>query len=228
MSSCVFCGASIERKISIRFIFSLEKAEENLICQPCVLKFEPLAGHSTCPGCNRMQTDKNMCEDCQKWTNTYKNFSPNHQSIFSYNDIAKEFMSRFKFQGDVIIGKLFKDAFAKELKKLSKTHLIVPIPLSPQAKEGRGFNQVEILLREASIPYEDLLTYTGLGKKQSSKTKTERLQTQQPFGLKENNVLLNKKPIIIVDDVYTTGRTIFHGRTLLETMGKTKSFSLFR
>ena len=228
MKNCVFCGRRIQRKISIQFIFSLQGVEDAHVCQKCFQQFEPLAGQSTCPGCNRMRMDKTMCEDCLKWSTAYKNIVPNHQAIFSYNEIARELMARFKFQGDVVLGRLFKDVLASELNKMSKTHRIVPIPMSQQAKETRGFNQVEVLLREANIPFEDLLIHTGLGKKQSSKTKDERLHTSQPFKLKESKVELNAKPILIVDDVYTTGRTIYHARNLLETIGRTKSFSLFR
>ena len=36
------------------------------------------------------------------------------------------------------------------------------------------------------------------------------------------------KPVLILDDVYTTGRTIFHARELLETSVMTSSISLFR
>ena len=137
-------------------------------------------------------------------------------------------MSRFKFHGDVILGKVFKDILAQEMKQWSKTHTIVPIPLSPQARKTRGFNQVEILLREANIPFQNCLTNTRSSEKQSSKTRIERLQAKQPFELLEKGIHLNEKPILIVDDVYTTGRTIYHAREMLETIGNTTSFSLFR
>ena len=228
MKNCVFCGVSIQRHLSIGFIFSLRRVEDSHICEECMQKFERLSEQSTCPGCSRKQIEKTMCEDCRKWMNAYKKIPPNHRALYSYNEIAREYMSRFKFHGDVILGKVFKDILAQELKQWSKTHTIVPIPLSPQARKTRGFNQVEILLREANIPFQNCLTNTRSSEKQSSKTRIERLQAKQPFELLEKGIHLNEKPILIVDDVYTTGRTIYHAREMLETIGNTTSFSLFR
>lgn len=228
MKSCVFCGSVIQRQLSIQFIFSLGRVEEPYICQECMQKFELLSGQSTCPGCNHKQSKKEMCRDCLKWSTVYKEFSPNHKALFNYNEIAREYMSRYKFQGDVILGKVFKDVLQEELKKYSKTHVIIPIPLSMHAKETRGFNQVEILLREANIPFQNNLTYIGSERKQSSKTRSERLKSKQLFELKDTGIHLNEKPILIIDDVYTTGRTIYHARNLLETKRNTTSFSLFR
>lgn len=228
MKACGFCGGMIQRKISIQFIFSSQRVEEQRMCPECTQKFERLAGKITCPGCNRKRAEARMCTDCQKWLKAYPNFSPKHQAVFLYNEMAREYMSRFKFQGDVVLANVFKDVLIKELKMKSQTHLLVPIPLSPLGKEVRGFNQVEVFLREANIPYHPLLIHKGEGKKQSSKSKGERLHTPQPFELKEKGELLGEQPIVIVDDVYTTGRTIYHARNLLEAMGTTSSFSLFR
>lgn len=228
MRSCVFCQTAIRRPISISFIFSCQSLEESLACERCLKQFDRLKNYPTCPGCNRKQTEQKFCTDCINWQTKYPTCVPNHQALFTYNTVARQFMNQYKFQGDVALGKLLKEPIATFLKQKTKTHTIVPIPLSEKGQKTRGFNQVEVLLRQAEIPFENWLIYTGEGKKQSSKTKEERLQTKQPFQLVLQKEAALEKPFLIIDDVYTTGRTLYHARILLETVHRTETFSVFR
>ena len=68
----------------------------------------------------------------------------------------KEYFQRYKFQGDQLLACLFAEEMKAELKKY-KGYTIVPIPLSDERKEKRGFNQVTAILEYAGIHYQDLL-----------------------------------------------------------------------
>ena len=105
---------------------------------------------------------------------------------------------------------------------------MVPIPLSSSSLENRGFNQVQAFLDEAKLSYHDLLGKEDGSVKQSSKTRQERLKTQQNFYLRKHKELPDK--VMLVDDIYTTGMTIQLASQLLRENGvKTiKSFSLAR
>lgn len=101
----------------------------------------------------------------------------------------------------------------------------MPVPLSEERLVERGFNQVEGLIE--GIPYQDIFEKRDI-KKQSSKTREERLSQDNAFCLKKGIDVPDK--IIIVDDIYTTGSTLYHMVQLLEAIGikEVLTFSLAR
>ncbi|WP_236683024.1 MULTISPECIES: hypothetical protein [unclassified Streptococcus] len=94
-----------------------------------------------------------------------------------------DYFSRYKIQGDYLLRKVFARPLKSYLKKYSD-YTIVPIPISQQRLEERGFNQVTGLLEAAMIPYQNLLEKNHVDK-QSEKNRRDRLKLQQPFRLKK-------------------------------------------
>ena len=221
MSKCLMCQEGVQERQLFSEILLLSRKKGSL-CPDCLLGFEPISS-SICQFCCK-KSQKTPCSDCLYWESQGKEV--NHQALYHYNDKMMEYFSLYKFHGDYLLRKVF----AKEVKLALSAYpdyTIVPIPVSQERYEERGFNQVFGLLDAAEVTYLPILKKYH-HQKQSEKSRSERLQTPQFFYIEEKNPLPEK--IILVDDIYTTGATIQLAKALLMKNGaKTiKTFSLSR
>ncbi|MBC2255015.1 ComF family protein [Listeria ivanovii] len=196
MNNCLLCLQPLKVDVGwhMKWLFETKP----ICCSKCFANFEPLEG-PLCELCSKESVNK-ICLDCQ-----YKSsFLDNNKSLYRYNDFAKAYMRRYKFQGDYVIGAIFHN----ELKRLlvQDDAIIVPIPVSAERKLERGFNQTIGMLKQAGIKYEELLARNH-SEKQSKKTKKERLEREQVFYLQKEGRYQQTK-VILFDDIYTTGSTL--------------------
>lgn len=223
MSHCLLCDQELSKQESLRDLILMKK--ENLtMCDNCKNKFEPVS-EASCKTCCKKSTETS-CEDCQEWERKGKNV--NHKALYYYNEEMKEYFRKYKFQGDQLLACLFAEEVKVALKKY-KGYTIVPIPLSDERNEKRGFNQVTAILEAARIPYQDLLKKKNT-KAQSQKNKKERLKTEQAFERKELENKSWPEKIMLMDDIYTTGATIERAKEMLHVnrVKEIRSFSLAR
>ncbi|MBC1385084.1 ComF family protein [Listeria innocua] len=218
MINCLLCLQPVKQAASWEISWLL--SEEVLCCASCLAGFEKLTG-PLCIRCSRESSDE-FCKDCQG----REFFLDSNRSLYQYNDFAKEYMKRFKFQGDYVIGAIFQE----ELKKyfVASKMTIVPIPVSGARKLERGFNQTTAILKQSDLRYQEFLAKKH-SEKQSKKTKRERLETEQVFYLAEE-IGSSEKEIILFDDIYTTGSTLNLAAQVLKESGvkKVSSLTIFR
>ncbi|MCC5896203.1 MAG: ComF family protein [Alkalibacterium sp.] len=165
------------------------------------------------------------------WRHRYPDYKGNHHALYKYNTFAKEIIQQFKFMGDCDIANLFSQEIKSCFKKRKASDLIVPIPLSPDSYAVRGFNQTELLLEAADLPMSLLLENRYQTEKQSKKNREERLNSLQPFVIKEEYKRdIKGNNIILADDIYTTGRTMYHAIELINKYdpASVTTFSVFR
>lgn len=213
---CLLCNKGISFQLTLKDIFSFREIITPVVCTKCKESFVRWDDHG-CAGCGKENVNKNgfLCADCQTWKKLY-GWYLHHRGLYRYNEAMKEYMQRYKFNGDYRLCVVFQRELSKVVNE-QKADLIVPIPVTSTTMQTRGFNQVIGLLRE--VPYQSILR-TKISSKvaQSSKTKEERLATKQPFILDAPEKVINKK-VLLVDDVYTTGRTLYHAANLFKQSG---------
>lgn len=221
MLECLLCNQLFVRKQSIRDILWC-RSKVTAVCAACRESFQ-LISEQHCESCYK-EGESPCCRDCQAWKEL--GLAVSHRASYQYNTAMADYMSRYKFQGDYLLRKVFAERLKEDL-SVYVGYTIVPIPLGPQRFKERGFNQVEGLLEAACIPYQCLLGKED-SQKQSSKSRKERLQASQVFYIQEKEVVPEK--IVLVDDVYTTGMTLQLAKKMLMKNGakQVKTFSLAR
>lgn len=210
---------------------SLLLLNDNRLCVACrhhLVKIQ----QPTCPTCGRAQLNDHLCLDCSIW----KNRSDSHQvleknrSVYAYNDLMKDVLTRFKFRGDTALAELFKRDIQAAFKRSFsfKESVLIPIPLSKDRLKERGFNQSVILASLIGQPILQPLVKVHQSK-QSKKKKHERLHQKGMFQIKQTDGIVQRN-IILIDDIYTTGATIYDAARILKEAGakSVSSFTLIR
>lgn len=213
MKKCLLCGQNFVPELSFRRIFSFRNYREQCLCQYCLAKFERLT-ERRCNFCSKEISVGATCRDCLEWKQKYNGFLLKHQAVYRYNITFHELMVNYKRYGDYILNQVLQELCYQELYKI-KADFYVPLPTAPEHIKKRQFDTVRAI-------YDDLLPLTlALGKNsgfdaQGEKNRKQRLKSRQSFFVKENlNIDMNFKRILLLDDIYTTGRTLYHARDAL-------------
>ncbi|RLV11342.1 ComF family protein [Streptococcus iniae] len=148
-----------------------------------------------------------------------KGYHVNHKSLFVYNSKMKDYFSEYKFHGDYQLCKVFAEELRQTVRKEYSDYLVIPVPLSLERQKERGFNQVIGIIEAGNLDYSDLILKQDV-ESQSKRNKKERENSVNPFVLKKGIVLPDK--VLIVDDIYTTGTTIFQIQDICKVKGAKK------
>jgi len=112
-----------------------------------------------------------------------------------------------------------------------KNPLLIPVPLSKEKLEKRGYNQTEILVthimefdeeKNLSSEFKAIAKIRDTSDQSSLKTKAARLKNLKGCFKVTNPEKIKNRNIIIVDDVITTGATIKEVKKILKKAGARK------
>lgn len=137
------------------------------------------------------------------------------KALFAYNAAMKDYLHRYKFLKDVALAQVFRQDIHRALRH--RQELIVPVPLHKNRLQERTFSHVHELLEQADIMYTNMLMKC-VDDRQSQKTLQQRQADTKRFDVLPHVPIVNKR-IVIFDDIFTTGATIFSIQQLLYEHG---------
>lgn len=143
-----------------------------------------------------------------------------------YNGVLKKLILEFKYNKNFVAGSILSE-FLYEIIKNNNIDVdcIVFIPSSKKALKDRGFNQCEYLAKELKKRLniticKDIIKNKNT-REQKFLSKEERLKNiKGAFSLKTDKNIRNKK-LLLIDDVMTTGATLYECEKLLMKNGAT-------
>lgn len=156
-------------------------------------------------------------------------------SVFRY-EAVKDTIFKFKYDGyknyGKILGKYMADyVIENNICDVLEADIIVPIPLWKKKEKERGFNQSALLAEAVSdiigIPFEnEVLIRNRKTVPQKGLSRSKRSDNLRgAFSLGKGSSVENKK-VVIVDDIYTTGSTVYECSKILYGAGADKVFYL--
>ncbi|MFZ5979474.1 MAG: ComF family protein [Candidatus Zixiibacteriota bacterium] len=148
----------------------------------------------------------------------------------NYIDPLKAVIHQFKFKGIATPAETFAEALAGQFGERIKAHgadRLVPVPLYPTREYARGYNQ-SALLAEALGRRLDVDIDSEIIVRREKRRSQSRLNEYQRrknitgvFSVIKDNSNNDDKPprLILVDDVVTSGATVFEARRVLTEAG---------
>lgn len=197
---------------------------------------EKLGLHRPCPICKRQATSV-FCQDCYhqlmkcQISHGTVDTDPPLFAWGCYAQVLKQALSHLKYhqQADIAqpLGRWLGLAWL-ETQQPSRRTVVLPIPLHPERQRARGYNQAALIARS-------FCHTTGLTLVENGLVRIRPTEAQFNLGLAER--ILNveqafrlgpvvgscQRPIVLLDDIYTTGATVNAATQTLRAGGYTVS-----
>lgn len=135
--------------------------------------------------------------------------------------VWRKIVKDLKFSGvksaGLILGELLAEQFPL------KNAVVIPIPLHKRRLRERGYNQAELIAqayaKRLNLPVQHLITRSKITKAQSVLQAQDRLPNMnQAFSVSSRTYVPPNTPIILVDDVITSGATILAAIQTIEDL----------
>jgi ComF family protein len=198
-------------------------SNDSLLCEACIegLRKANTGEGPICPFCGRPDGIGDRCQFCDEKKRLRLFFWG------EYDGLLKECLAQFKFNGVIDLGRRLVDMAVESLHQRiteGQYDLIIPVPLHRSRHRERGFNQSEILARHLADRLELELNTKILRRVRSTKQQAKLEENLRWENVKDAFALadddgepLSKKAILLVDDIVTTGATIYEAARPLQS-----------
>lgn len=203
---CIFCSA-----------------EGNIVCISCRGELAEDAA-CRCHVCGLPSASYEPCAGCKRKTALDALFV-----LGAHDAELKELVHRLKFTGARQVAHDVAPALAELLPVLPEGVLVVHVPTADRRVRARGFDQAELLAKALSVelkrPYTSLLRRHGKTRQVGADQPTRRTQAEAMFSVLRP-ARIKSCPILLVDDVVTTGASMEAAAALLKQSGATQVYGI--
>ena len=201
--------------------------EGEFLCSSC-RRLLPRITPPLCPLCGRPQLSGILCPSCVSWQTKIDGI----RSPFRFDGIMRQAVHQLKYQN--------LRALAAPLAKLLADYLttnpllgefLVPVPLHNKRLRERGYNQSSLLAKElsklTSLPVVDnclIRVQYAPPQARTSTVNERRSNVANAFTCHDQR--LKDKPVLLIDDVSTSGATLDACAVALKATGATSLWGL--
>ena len=184
-----------------------------------------------CPYCDKViYHEQYACEECKSEMpelpiTNYIEGGYRCTSPFLYKERFSDAVKAFKFSNRAQYAKQLAFAVVTALNCVNKLEYdyITCVPMHPDQKIERGYNQSELLAKQCSalmkIDYIDALEKFKQNKPQHSLKGSERRKNVKGVYRAINKDKIKGKKILLIDDIITTGNTLSECAKMLKKSG---------
>jgi ComF family protein len=142
-------------------------------------------------------------------------------SLGRYRGVERRAVRALKFGGARELAGVLGAALAAGIPAQWGVGAVIPVPLHPSRQRERGYNQAELLAREVArqlaVPCVNALSRTRATRQQARQHAAGRNEMTGAFAVRPGQ--LPTGPVLLVDDVMTTGSTLIACRDALSSAG---------
>lgn len=184
----------------------------------------------SCPGCGaQLGAEAGLCRSCRGGLHAHvESYSPLRSrpephlvSLGRYRGVERRAVRALKFGGARELAGVLGEALAAGVPAQWGVGAVVPVPLHPSRQRQRGYNQAELLAREVArqlqVPCVDALSRIRATNQQARRHAADRNEMNGAFAVRAGR--LPSGPLLLLDDVMTSGSTLIACRDALSLAG---------
>ena len=151
-----------------------------------------------------------ICGNCRrKFEEIKRSFPLESLSIYAfyqYNDFLESTLYQFKEGRDIALAPIFFKQVHQVLNDKYRHHTLVLMPSYASKIKERGFNHLEEMLKDTAVPRCICLVKNKEYKQSLHRGKTRR-DIRNVLEL-DKDIIIPKSPLLLIDDVVTSGETL--------------------
>ena len=190
-------------------------AEDDLLCAACSNTL--LAATERCYRCGSLSAESLTCMACRATSRL-----DSVRIATAYEATAKTLIWKLKLAGAQSAAGIMAKCMAVLLNNVAPATVIVPVPTATSRVRQRGYDQASLLARALSrqtrLPYYNCLARDGQTHQHGLPRHQRLKQLTAAFRVSRGGIS-KATPIILVDDVVTTGATLEAAASVLRAAG---------